>query len=275
MNKASKSLLIAASLLGSTAITSGVALAQDNALGITGLTGMLGAGLKLEGRYLGSTEKDATFMGIVDLTYQQSVFLKYDNGSPYKYDHGLGYNFVRTPNLRAGVTLNWVPGREENDDPPRLRGTGNLADAVEVGVFGEFAFDYFKVDGGIRQDVADAHSGAIAEFGGSVGAAFGDKMRLMGRVGAVWATQNYNQYQWGISTAQAAASAGNGNYISQNRKAGFNHLNFMVSGDYMVSQNFGVLARLGWVRLMDQAEDSQLSRKNDQFFGNVAVTYKF
>lgn len=292
MTMALKSSLLAGAVFAGLALAASAASAQDAGVAVSEVKGVIGAALTYRPTYDGNDEREANFRPVIDLTYRDQAFVKYDVMLPYRHDNGIGYNFIKTPNLRAAVLGNYFFNREEDDDRSRLAGTGDVGNSVELGALVEYQFDYFKFDYGARIDVADSHNGIIMEGGVSVGAALSPNFTLVGRLGTKWGSQNYMQKQWGITTNQAgtrdangcgAVAVGSGGAAGLNTascrhySSGMENVNLSLTGDYRFEGGFGLRTTAALVRYIEDVEKSYYVDAPDgmNYMLGAAVTYNF
>ncbi|HEY9347316.1 MAG TPA: MipA/OmpV family protein, partial [Inquilinus sp.] len=69
---------------------------------------------------------------------------------------------IRTPWLQAGPLAAWRPGRQQDDDH-RLKGLGDVDDAVDLGAYARIGFGGWSASVSARQDVIDS-GGALVSF---------------------------------------------------------------------------------------------------------------
>ena len=124
---------------------------------------------------------------------------------------GVGYYLAHSPRLQLGVALSYQPGRKEAKDV-RYHGLGDVAGSAETVAFAQwnpFSGRYqelVQVYGNASRATNHAR-GVIGTFGVTVGVPVTETAHGFLDISANWNDSRYARSYYGVTTAQAAASA--------------------------------------------------------------------
>ncbi|MEM5501374.1 MipA/OmpV family protein [Ahrensia kielensis] len=190
-----------------------------------------------------------TFRGIDDVRY--AAFRK---GS---FDLGpvVGYNFGRKESLSTD-----------------LNGLGDVDGGVVAGAFAAYTVDGFSVDAAVsKQFTGLDDSGFLARFGAGYETAVTDSLTLSLYTGTTYASDDYMDNMFGVSSAQNAESG----LSVFNAGAGFKNIDVKAAASYQASEQLNLRANVGYSKLIGDAADSPISVTNDQFSGGLGFIYQF
>jgi len=182
--------------------------------------------------------------------------------------------------LEAGPSINY---RFERSDVENVR-VGNLRDvdaALEVGgfvalsqmgVFGERDSLTGRVE--MMGDTSDAHDGHLVSLSMSYAKPINKKWRIGLGVDSTYASDKFADTYFSVDPDNAARSG----LAVYKAEGGFKDVGFNASAMYSFNQNWGVMTRARFSHLLGDAVDSPLVKdegSDNQFFGGVAVSYRF
>lgn len=212
-----------------------------------------------------------------------------------KYEAADGYSFKPFPIIAVGrffvpglgqvvdgkkrrgiffyPSFGWQGERSPSDDSD-LRGTDTVDWALELGLGGGFRTDHFRAFVELRQGF-NGHTGQVGELGFD-GIVFPlERLEVSFGPRASFASNEYMDTYFGISSAEAARSGGN--LSRYNPSAGFKSLGLETRFSYDWTDTTRLHLRAGYDRLIGDAADSPFARvgSKDQFNVGVGVSYKF
>lgn len=226
----------------------------------------LGAGFVPD--YEGSDDYGGTAFPMFDLNWADTVTINMD---------GLKVNAISVENgksaFSAGPLLTYNMGRGE-DDNDALRGLGDIDPSIEVGGFVNYNYGPWQMDMSVRTDVNSAHKGTLADLSAGYGWEFEKGVSMATGVSTVWASDDYMQSYFGISTRQAARSA----YSEYDAGAGFKNAGLWYEVSYDFDENWSIGAQSRLTQLLGDAADSPIVEDEGsatQFMTGIGVSYKF
>ncbi len=180
---------------------------------------------------------------------------------------------LRFGQIDFGPIVGYSFGRDE-DDADLLAGIGDIDGGVNVGGFAALRLAPFYVDAAyVTQVTGDTDLGHTIRLG----AGWEDKIteRLTGRayLSANYASDDYMDAHFSISTAQAAASVVG--LPAYDADAGFKNIGLEIGSDYELTERWSVNSKLGYSRLLGDAADSPVTAAKNQLSGGLGLTYTF
>jgi outer membrane protein len=146
-------------------------------------------------------------------------------------------------------------GRRESDSRD-LKGLGNIDTSVELGGFINYNIGPGRLRAVIRQDVADGHSGAVAELDAGMNVIHTSRFNMAGQVAVIWSSSRYMKSFYGVTSAQSAAS-GLPIYAPG---SGIKSATLTFAGEYKIIQQWSVVVTTAYERLTGGAANSPLVR---------------
>lgn len=188
---------------------------------------------------------------------------------------GLGVKVLNDGPLRAGFSINYNSGRTSKDDP-RLKGLPDIKTAaIAMGYLG-YVYKPFAFEARVEHRFG-ASSGTRVNVGASVAAAPVPQWHLAVSANVSWADANYERTYFGITAADAAQAASQGNPLPvYTPGAGLEKVALTGSSVYQISDHWGLVARLSLQDLVGAAsKDSPLVQR--PFGPSIAfgAMYKF
>lgn len=230
----------------------------------------LGAAALYAPDYEGSDDHKVRALPYVDASYKDTVFFR---GTT------LGANLVSVNGPRPGDGLKIGPlirygfGREEGDNEV-LRGLGDIDDAIELGGFARYSAGPWLADLQVAKDVAGGHEGVLVDAGIGWRATLSPRWRTTLRAHATWADETHMQNVFGISAAQSARSG----LRRHEAGGGFKDVGLSASLAFAVTENWLLIGRAGYSRLLGDAADSPIVADKgsaDQLSGMLTIGYRF
>jgi outer membrane protein len=206
---------------------------------------------------------------------------------------GERYIAVEGPAIRAKVlaseTIEFGPiasftfGRDAEIKDRAVARLGDIDDAYEVGLFGAVKFDIGGNDSlrlGVQgvHDVADVHDGFVITASAAYTAPVGERLMLIGEIGASYADDNYAATYFSITPAGSLLSG----LAAFNAEGGLKDVGAQLTATYRIGDNWGIAANAGYRRLLGDFADSPVvsgrvsgGGSADQLSGGVGVFFTF
>jgi outer membrane protein len=225
--------------------------------------GTVGAAVITTYQYQGSDERNTLLMPVLDYQWAKGWFAGTNNG--------IGRNFSGSPQLQYGLRLTVDKGRKE-DRASALRGMGDVDPAAEGGAF----FNYLLRDGvflssSVRYGSGANKRGLLVDLGAGYLTELAPMWHLGAGAGITLANAHYMQSYFGVSEAQAAATA----YETYSVGSGARDVRANIALTYSINQKTAVTAALSASRLLGDAKGSPLTRQRTSELGVVGITYAF
>ena len=259
---------------------------------------LIGGGAGFEPRYEGSDEYRVLPFPIIS----------YNSGEPgprlfeYRSLDDIRFHALRFDNFSVGSIAGYTFGRDE-DDSNRLRGFGDIDGGLVLGGFASYEFynsgdviwgadigvrtqvtgDAFDQDrfagialpASVRNSLDDGSYGYEVDLGLSGKYNVNEQFNIAMRLGAVYASDDYMQTHFSVSTAQAIAANSLGNPINTFAAvSGIKNVYFRVNTTYELTENIQLRARVGYSHLLSDAADSPVTESANQFSGTVGAAYR-
>jgi outer membrane scaffolding protein for murein synthesis (MipA/OmpV family) len=232
----------------------------------TGWSFVVGGGGLLTPDYQGSDDYDVRALPLVSA--------KYDEWLTISFPEGVKAAFVNDGGFKLGVSAGFGFGRDESDNAA-LVGLGDIDSAVELGAFAEYRLGPVVFGLDARHDVAGAHDGTIARLSARFVLPFSG-VRLGFVPQLTWADDNYTQTYFGISPAQAAASALG--YAPYEANGGIKDYGLTAMAMIPLAEDWTLTAMAGVSQLTGDAAESPLvagEGSETQFNAGIFIGYKF
>ncbi|QFT29713.1 MipA/OmpV family protein [Roseibium porphyridii] len=165
-------------------------------------------------------------------------------------------------------------GERKASDSNDLRGTRTIDWAVELGLGGGFRTEHFRAFAELRQGI-NGHTGQVGQLGldGIVYPA--EKWEVSFGPRADFATDDYMDTYFGVTSSEAAASGGR--LTRYDPSGGFKSVGLAARASYDWNDDVRLHIQGGYDRLVGDAADSPIARNGskDQFSLGVGVSYRF
>lgn len=161
----------------------------------------------------------------------------------------------------------------EEDDGDLLGGLSDIDGGLLIGAYAGYRLDALLLDVAYATKVTGDDEGYLIRVGLSAELPVTDRFKLIGRVGANYADDNYMQTNFGITAAQATTSTALlGVYTPE---AGFKDAYVQLGARIELTDRITLMPRLRYSRLLGDAADSPVVETEDQLSGSLGVTYRF
>ncbi|MGK9165029.1 MipA/OmpV family protein [Inquilinus limosus] len=224
-------------------------------------TFVLGAGARVALSYEGSDKFSVSPGPFVAINWRDRVFLD--------MEHGLGVNVVRTETLRLGLSVNFAPGRDE-DDEDHLKGLGDIDPAARGRVFASYSVGMVQFGIDVAKDFGGSE-GLQVRPDVSVKVPLSETWTLSSGLSATWADDDYMQTFFGVSPSQSRRSG----LERFDAGAGFKSVDFRVGLTWNLSDSWFTTANVGVGILLGDAADSPITESGVQPSIGLAVGYRF
>ncbi len=223
----------------------------------------VGIGAAVLPLYEGSSQYRAVPAPSFDVRYKDLLFASSGDG--------VGINILRGKTYRAGIALGYDLGRDE-DISGRLRGLGNVESAPEMRLFAEAVVLPFVLTADLRRAIG-GNEGIVGDLGAYVPVIGRKDLIVFVGPGATFADDRYMQSYFGISTAQAAASAAH--FPAYQPQGGFKNVGIGASALYFITDHWFLDGDLSLERLVDTAGNSPIVQDRSQFAASLILGYQF
>lgn len=188
--------------------------------------------------------------------------------------HGVALNVIAIGGLKAGVNVNYSPGRSHSDSG-RVNGLPEIAGAATVGGFITYDFRPFSVGMEVKDRLGPS-PGATMSFGGDY--SFSPIRRLQVSVGPkiVFADRNYEQTFFGVSESSAIRATQLGNPMrAYDATPGIKNVELSLTARYAISEHWSAMAHAGLSELVGSAANSPLTQQKFQPTIAGGIVYRF
>ena len=226
---------------------------------------MLGGLGAVKPKYKGSSQYEVSGYPFIDIKYKKIFFLN--------FREGLGINILHAPNFRVGAAFNFYGSRNE-DDSTYLQGFQDVDAGLDTGVFGSISSGKFSAKLKFRKDISDNHGGHLF-YGRLVYKAVESRKLMVNlNIKTTYASDNYMQTYFGVTTSQASASG----LKEFNANGGIKDVGTGIRIIYPFNKYWSFLTIANYTRLLNDAANSPLveniGSKNQLWLG-LGVAYRF
>jgi MipA family protein len=188
---------------------------------------------------------------------------------------GLGVNIVDLGAFRAGMSINYGGGRKSSDDP-RLRGLPDISSAAAVGGFMTYSVKPVAFELKVQRELGSQPATEV-QLGASVGMAPTPRWHVSVGTQLNWHDSKFNQKYFGVTAAEAAEAATQGNLLTAYApKSSLGTVGMTATSVYAMTEHWGLVTRLGFRDVIGSAEkDSPLTQRTFGVDFAVGAIYKF
>ena len=237
----------------------------------------VGAAALVTPAYQGSD--NYTLMTVPDLR------LKYQDRFFASVNQGVGYNVVTRASGEDGWKIGPVAkldfGRDEDGQGPfivagdtdDLQGMGEINEAVELGGFVDYQWQFLQTRLEVRQAIG-GYDGLIADFGVNYLSRIGDDGYFSVGPRLTWASKDYNQTYFGVDATQSA----NTGLAQYNAGSGITSYGLGAFVYKPLNDKVSFTTFASYDRLGDEAADSSFTKVRgtaNQFTVGMGVSYAF
>lgn len=221
----------------------------------------LGAGALVAPEYEGSTEYTVYPIPYFSIIWKDHVFLN--------LEHGIGLYAYNDDRLQLAVSVEYARGRHEGDSD-RLRGLGHIDDTARGHLFARFSLGSLTLGLDLAQDLGGTDGFQVRP---NIGLTFAlsEKVRLSPEVSVTWANDEYMQYYFGISPAQASRSG----LRRFDSGAGFKRVDLRFAATWVIKDRWFTTANIRLGYLLGDAADSPIADRRFQPSVGSFVGYRF
>jgi MipA family protein len=212
-------------------------------------------------RYQGSDEQKVTVV--------PGIFLHASNGLFADPFNGVGYSFDPAGDLNYGVRVNLETGRSVEKTLP---GFEKIKARVNPGAFANYAVnDKLTLKSALRLGVGDGADGSLLNLGASYKVYNENYISIALNASVKYANSSYMQSYFGVTPAQSAASG----LKTYQPSAGFSMAQVGVTAGFPISRQIYIFSSASVQRLLGDAANSPLTKKQNQFTAFVGSVYSF
>lgn len=232
----------------------------------------LGAGVIYGPQYKGSSDYEAMPLPFVSISYT--------HGERYIAFEGLSLraNVLSGAGFEFGPLVSFEFGRDDDVDNLAVSRLPEIDDAVMAGAFARKEIDLgdgasLQVSVEVLTDTGDVSEGTVAKFEAGYNRLLGERWMLMLGASTTWADENYMRTYYGVTRSGSAAS-GLARYAPD---SGFEGVELSTGLLYRVSDQWSVMGRASYQRLLDSAADSPIVQEGseDQMSVALAIVWEF
>lgn len=229
----------------------------------------IAAGVAVTPEYIGSDDYHAIFDPAVKFEYKQQAFLVINRQAMMVPYEGLGVKLLSGQDYSMGLNLTYDGGREDDVSP--IRGIGDQDWTALGGVFAAYHPGNFFVRGNVGYDVLNEYSSYKGELGFGLTHAFNPYWRGMIELDTAFGGEDFAKSYFGINSVQAT----NSGLAVYNADGGFYRLGLSGTLRYNVTQGAFVSGLVRMDQLMNDGEDSPISKDDTNFTLGTNIGYQF
>ena len=223
----------------------------------------IGAGVIIGPEYLGSDDIRILPVPVLDIR-KGRFFLN--------AREGLGADFIKSSDGKFRISGSVFArfGRDEKDDPVRLRGLGDISVAPQAKLSVSKAFGSAAVRASVAHDFGGSN-GTTMDVGASYRIAASKSVMLFGGPGLHFADDNFSQAFFGVSPSQAVR----GGRTAYRAEGGLYQVGISAGANWMVDSDWSVTAFGGLNYLVGDAGNSPVVARREQPSAGLLVTHRF
>lgn len=232
-------------------------------VGLEDFSFKLGAGTGISPDYSGSDNYEFRIIPLIEVKYRNVLVWQ---GSKIRF------NVLNHENVRAGPLVNYLFGRDENENPV-LRGLGEISDTAQVGGFVEANYEGTVFSADIRKALG-AGQGTRARAILAQVVSFDDRRLVAVALRGDWASETAMQTNYGITATQSA----NSGLRPFDADGGIEGLGAHLVGRYKFNEKWRIEGIVSYQILTGDAADSPLVDdvgSRHQFVTGVGFRFSF
>lgn len=220
-----------------------------------------GLGMMYGPAYDGSDEFKLKALPLISVDYEDGLF--------FAGIGGIGSYPIQGENYKVGASLGLSFGRDEDKDRKNLRGMGDIDKSAVVNLLGEYSFGPVDVSGKLSKGNSDYGATATIDVGTRF--TITNDIMLMTSAGLTWADTDHMNTFFGVSSAQSTRSG----YSRYQAKSGVKSVGVNAGAFYTVTKEVDIALMLSIDKLLGDAADSPITKKDFQPSLFLMTTYKF
>lgn len=222
---------------------------------------MLGAVGSIAPTFEGSDKYKITPGGFLDVRFRDLAFLS--------TGEGVGVNLLRGMNYRAGISLGYDTGRKDDNDHG-IKGLPKVSPAPEIKAFGEIFIMPVALTFNFRRAVG-GHNGWIGDIGFYMPLFEGGGFILFAGPSVTFVNSEYMNAYFDVSQEDSAKSE----LPPYDANACCKNANFGITTLYYITEKLFIISEISYERLLSDAEESPVSRKDNLFAADFGLVYSF
>jgi outer membrane scaffolding protein for murein synthesis (MipA/OmpV family) len=210
---------------------------------------------------------------LVTYTNDPTLNVNYETSQGFaSMQNGVGLWLVHQAQFKAGVSVNYMMGRQEQSDP-RYAGMGHVSGSAMSYIWGEWQpiKDAITVYGNAGNSWRSA-SGTLAQWGTTLGFPLVDRVNGFVDVSRYWANQTYVQQYYGVTQSQSVRSGYN---VFTANRSGVLYANAQMGLDFEWDRDTDVIVSYGTSTASGLLMDSPLLNKRSQTTSALVVNRRF
>ena len=211
--------------------------------------------------YEGSDKYKIMPGGFLDIRFRDIAFIS--------TGEGIGVNLLRGMTYRAGISAGYDLGRKNNDDEG-IKGLGELSPAPEIKAFAQVFIMPVALTVDVRRAIG-GHNGWIGDFGFYMPLSGSTSFVLFAGPSITIADRTYMDSYFGVSQTQSVKSK----LPEYKANACMKNVNFGITTLYYLTEKIFFISEAAYERLLFDAADSPVSKKDDQFTADLSIAYSF
>lgn len=238
----------------------------------------VGAAVVVKPKYEGSADHDVFAIPLVIPKFPEtsdepaSGFRKFRKRIKFR-----GLDDVRLRGFNAGafefgLVSGYLTDRDE-DDGERLGGLGDIDGGLSLGGYAALNVGNVTFDIAAFDKVSGDDAGVQVRLGAETERRVSERVKIVARLGATIADDDYMQTYFGVTPSQAAASSFGLPAFSAG--SGVKDVHVELGAEVMMSERWLVKAGGRYGRLLGDAADSPLVETEDQLSATLGVGYLF
>lgn len=182
------------------------------------------------------------------------------------------FNLLGADGFEFGPVAGYRGGRKQADGN-LLGGLGDIDGGLVLGAYGAYTTNGFTFDASYADQLTGDDTGGQLKLGALTMVPLSDTINVKAGIGATYASDDYMDTFFGVSTAQSGTSTAG--LAAYNPDAGFKDVNFNLSADIALTPVWTMKLGGKYSRLIGDAANSPVIETKNQLTGAIGLLYKF
>lgn len=213
-------------------------------------------------KYEGSDDHKIRAFPLIDIEYKERFFL-----NPVK---GLGVWFWRGSQAKAGASVSYTNGRDE-DDSSYLEGLGDVDGGVTANLYLDWEPRPWSASLHYRRQMSGDDTGTLVDLRAGYGFRLVGPVFIKPSVRIKYADSDYNQSYFSVNPRQSA----NSGLPEYDADSGLNGVGAGVLALMFLNKHWSLQALCNYERLVGDAGDSPIVQDKNQIRAGVGFAYQF
>ncbi|WGH79731.1 MipA/OmpV family protein [Jannaschia ovalis] len=161
-------------------------------------------------------------------------------------------------------------GERDDADSPELAGLNDIDAALELGLGLQYAADNYQVFGAVRRGVT-GHDGLVGELGADLLLYPTDRLTVTFGPRALWGDDEYASTYFGVTAAEAGASA----FTAFAPSGGLMSVGVELGAGYRLNDRWGIEGAISYDKLQNDAAASPITADDESLSARIGVTRRF